>query len=193
VLFSLLLISVEPQDATTRMRPETIPKTMRKQSCVRPCTTSRVHMIRVVTTMPDASRSCICRMRVCFSAHIMYQSHLHSAHRLESTLGPSTMSRQRSEESIVLFGGFEVDISQFDLGDRSSRVSSVQIANIIFIILVVLTVSLRIFARVKYVRRIFADDGTCVGLGRRVWLTPTSSHHLCCDIHRRSGFDLHCW
>jgi hypothetical protein len=165
---------------------------MRKQSCVRPCTTSRVHMIRVVTTMPDASRSCIhC---VCVSPHTyQHRSYLHSAHGLESSLGPSTMSRQRSEESIVLFGGIEVDISQFDLGDRSSRVSSIKIANIIFIILVVLTVSLRIFARVKYVRRIFADDGTCMDLGRRVWLTPTSSHHLCCNIHRRSGFDLHCW
>jgi hypothetical protein len=72
------------------------------------------------------------------------------------------MSRQFSEENIVLFGGIEVDISQFDLDDRSSRVSSVKIANIIFIILVILTVSLRIFGRVKYVRHIFADDGTCM-------------------------------
>jgi fumarate reductase subunit D len=72
------------------------------------------------------------------------------------------MSRQRSDENIVLFGGIEVDIGQFDLSDRSSRVSSVKIANIVFIVLVVLTVGLRIFARAKYVRHIFADDGTCI-------------------------------
>jgi hypothetical protein len=120
-------------------------------------------LLPVCRTRPDpAFIAC-----VCVSPHTyQHRSYLHSAHRLESTLGPSTMSRQRSEESVVLFGGFEVDISQFDLGDRSSRVSSVKIANIIFIILVVLIVSLRIFARVRYVRRIFADDGMCMGLGQ---------------------------
>jgi hypothetical protein len=147
-------------------------------------------LLPLCRTRPDPA----CIACVCVSPHTyQHRSYLHSAHRLESTLGPSMMSRQRSEESVVLFGGFEVDISQFDLGDRSSRVSSVKIANIIFIILVVLTVSLRIFARVRYVRRIFADDGMCMGLGQRVWLISKSSHHLCCDIHRRPGFDLHCW
>jgi hypothetical protein len=82
------------------------------------------------------------------------------------------MSRQQSGENIVLFGGIEVDISHFDLDDRASRVSCVKIANIIFIILVVLTVGLRIFARARYVRHIFADDGTCIQSVLEQSLTP---------------------
>jgi hypothetical protein len=76
------------------------------------------------------------------------------------------MLKQQSDGRLVLFGGIEVDISQFDFNDHSSRVANVKTANIILIILVVSTVSLRIFARAKYVRRIFADDGTCMGLYR---------------------------
>ncbi|KAF1836365.1 hypothetical protein BDW02DRAFT_493764 [Decorospora gaudefroyi] len=104
------------------------------------------------------------------------------------------MSRQQSDAKIVLFGGIEVDISQFDFNDHSSRVASVKIANIIFIALVLTTVALRIFARVKYVRRIFADDIliifaavftvalalTCIaatahGLGQHVWILPVQT------------------
>lgn len=79
------------------------------------------------------------------------------------------MSTQQPRENIVLFGGFEVDISQFDLDDRSSNVAGVRIPCIIFIILVVLTVALRTFARVKYVRHVFVDDGTCLMISGNVY------------------------
>ncbi|CAG5185419.1 uncharacterized protein ALTATR162_LOCUS11300 [Alternaria atra] len=91
----------------------------------------------------------------------------------------------------VFFGGIEVDISQFDFSDHSSRLGSVTITCTIFIVLVVLTVSLRIFSRAKYVRHIFVDDvliifaavftlalaGMCIaatrhGLGQHIWLLP---------------------
>ncbi|KAL6167551.1 hypothetical protein ACJQWK_06971 [Exserohilum turcicum] len=101
------------------------------------------------------------------------------------------MSTQQPGENIVLFGGFKVDVSQFNLNDRSSNVAGVKIPCVIFIILVVLTVALRTFARAKYVGHIFADDvliisaaaftvalaSTCIaatrhGLGQHVWLLP---------------------
>lgn len=59
----------------------------------------------------------------------------------------------------VEIGGERVDISQFDLSDTSSRVNDVRTANIVLISLVILIVSLRLFARIKFVKRIFADDG----------------------------------
>jgi hypothetical protein len=58
----------------------------------------------------------------------------------------------------VEIGGIRVDISQFDLSDTSSKVADVRTANIILISLVVVVVSLRLLARAKYVKRIFADD-----------------------------------
>lgn len=59
----------------------------------------------------------------------------------------------------VNFGGLRVDISQFNFNDHSSRVADVQTANIILIILVIFIVSLRLFARARLVKQIFADDG----------------------------------
>ncbi|CAI9629685.1 unnamed protein product [Alternaria burnsii] len=91
----------------------------------------------------------------------------------------------------VYFGGIEVDISQFDFSDHSSRLGAVTITCTVFIALVVLTVALRIFSRGRYVRHIFLDDvliifaavftvalaGMCIaathhGLGRHIWLLP---------------------
>jgi hypothetical protein len=65
-----------------------------------------------------------------------------------------TMSGQ-----FVEIGGIRVDISQFDLSDTSSRVNDVRTANIVLISLVIVTVSLRLLARIKFVKRVFADDG----------------------------------
>lgn len=62
----------------------------------------------------------------------------------------------------VEIGGISVDISQFDLSNTSSRVNDVRTANIVLISLVIVTVSLRLFARIKFVKRIFADDGKAV-------------------------------
>jgi hypothetical protein len=67
----------------------------------------------------------------------------------------STMSGQ-----YVDFGGIRVDVSQFDLSDTSSRVGDVRIASVVLISLVVSIVSLRLFARTRVVKHIFADDGT---------------------------------
>ncbi|CAN9457782.1 unnamed protein product [Alternaria alternata] len=91
----------------------------------------------------------------------------------------------------VYFGGIEVDISQFDFSDHSSRLGAVTITCTVFIALVVLTVALRIFSRARYVRHIFLDDvliilaavftvalaGMCIaathhGLGQHIWLLP---------------------
>ena len=69
------------------------------------------------------------------------------------------MSRRVRSESVVVFGALEVDLSQLDLNDHSSRVAWLRTSSIVFIVLVVTTVSLRIFARTTYVRKIFSDDG----------------------------------
>jgi hypothetical protein len=69
------------------------------------------------------------------------------------------MSRSVRSESVVVFGALEVDLSQLDLNDHSSRVAWLRTSSIVFIVLVVTTVSLRIFARTTYVRKIFSDDG----------------------------------
>jgi hypothetical protein len=61
---------------------------------------------------------------------------------------------------LIEIGGLRVDVSQFDLSDTSSRVSHVRTTNIVLISLVVLVVSLRLFARIKFVKRTFTDDGT---------------------------------
>ena len=53
-----------------------------------------------------------------------------------------------------------MDTSQFDLNDHSSRVADVHTANIILIVVVVSVVSLRLFARIRYVKRVFTDDST---------------------------------
>jgi hypothetical protein len=70
-------------------------------------------------------------------------------------------------ENLVEIGGLRVDISQFDFSDTSSRVSHVRTANIALISLVVSVVSLRLFARIKFLKRIFADDGT-----KQTYLVP---------------------
>jgi hypothetical protein len=59
----------------------------------------------------------------------------------------------------VEFGGIRVDISQLDFSNTSSKVNDVRTANIVLISLVVTTVSLRLVARTRFVRRIFPDDG----------------------------------
>ena len=53
----------------------------------------------------------------------------------------------------------QVDVSQFDFDDHSSRVDSIKTTNILLIVAVVSIVGLRIFARAVFVRNIFADDG----------------------------------
>jgi hypothetical protein len=58
----------------------------------------------------------------------------------------------------VVIGGLRVNVSQFDFSDTSSRVADVRTANIVLISLVVAIVSLRLIARTKFVKRIFADD-----------------------------------
>ncbi|RYO48264.1 hypothetical protein AA0116_g12698 [Alternaria tenuissima] len=99
------------------------------------------------------------------------------------------MSVFASKENTILFGGVSVGKSQFDFNDHSWRVSSVKTTNIALIILVVTTVSLRLFARIKSVHNLFTDDvlillatvftvalaSTCiavtttVGLGKHIW------------------------
>lgn len=58
-----------------------------------------------------------------------------------------------------LFGDYEFDISQFNFQDHSSNVPFVRITCTIVIVLVLVTVALRIVARLKYVHKIFFDDG----------------------------------
>lgn len=65
-----------------------------------------------------------------------------------------------SGSQLVTFGGFQVDISQFNFQDHSSRVVTVEAWSIVLCVLVVVAVALRIFSRVKYVHTIFVDDGT---------------------------------
>jgi hypothetical protein len=77
----------------------------------------------------------------------------------EPLQGLETMSRQRSDDDVLLFGGVKVNNTQFDLSDDSTRIASVRITNTIFIVLVVSVVGVRIFARAKYVHNIFMDDG----------------------------------
>ncbi|KAI4640009.1 hypothetical protein J4E93_008808 [Alternaria ventricosa] len=50
----------------------------------------------------------------------------------------------------MFFGGIEVDITQFDFSDHTTKVNSLTITCAVFIALVVLTVGLRLFARAKY-------------------------------------------
>jgi hypothetical protein len=65
---------------------------------------------------------------------------------------------------LVEIGGIRVDISQFDFSDTSSKVNDVRTANIVLISLVLLTVTLRLVARTRFVRRIFADDGESLSI-----------------------------
>jgi hypothetical protein len=60
----------------------------------------------------------------------------------------------------VDFGGIQVDVSQLNLSDTSSRVADIRITSIVLISLVVSVVSLRLFARTRVVKQVFADDGT---------------------------------
>ena len=92
----------------------------------------------------------------------------------------------------VFFGGIEVDISQFDFSDHSSRVAGVTITCTVFIVLVVLTVALRIFARGKYVGHIFVDDGKLQVSRKRSQLMYNSAHHLRRGLYGRSGLSVHC-
>jgi hypothetical protein len=69
---------------------------------------------------------------------------------------------------LVEIGGIRVDISQFDFSDTSSKVNDVRTANIVLISLVLLTVTLRLVARTRFVRRIFADDGESLSIVPRI-------------------------
>ncbi|KAF1945858.1 hypothetical protein EJ02DRAFT_473841 [Clathrospora elynae] len=89
----------------------------------------------------------------------------------------------RQEKSLLPFGSVMVDTSKLDFNDHSSRVASVKITNTVFIILVVLTVGLRIFARARYVHKIFADDvlvifATVFTVGLGVTSIAATSHGL---------------
>jgi hypothetical protein len=64
----------------------------------------------------------------------------------------------------VDFGGIQVDVSQLNLSDTSSRVADIRITSIVLISLVVTVVSLRLFARTRVVKQIFADDGAYIDL-----------------------------
>jgi hypothetical protein len=64
----------------------------------------------------------------------------------------------------VDFGGIQVDVSQLNLSDTSSRVADIRITSIVLISLVVSVVSLRLFARTRVVKQVFADDGTLLNL-----------------------------
>jgi hypothetical protein len=72
------------------------------------------------------------------------------------------MSGQNLGANVILFGGVEVDLSQIDFNDRTSRVGTVKITNIVLIVLVVSIVTLRLAARAIFVRNIFADDSMYV-------------------------------
>jgi hypothetical protein len=76
----------------------------------------------------------------------------------------------------VEIGGIRVDVSQFDFSDTSSKVNDVRTANIVLISLVVLTVTLRLVARTRFVRRIFADDGEWFSIVFLHVLTSQSLH-----------------
>lgn len=93
----------------------------------------------------------------------------------------------------VDFGGLQVDINQFDFNDHSNRVGDVRTANVILIILVVSILSLRLFARAKYVKRFFADDGKYCWrkFHRKVYLTRASSYRISSTVHNRSCINMH--
>ncbi|KAF2840842.1 hypothetical protein M501DRAFT_915793, partial [Patellaria atrata CBS 101060] len=63
-----------------------------------------------------------------------------------------------------------INLSDFDFSDTSTRKPEVLQVNIALITLVGLVVSLRIFVRSYFLRRIFIDDTTRHGLGMHVWL-----------------------
>ncbi|KAH7551433.1 hypothetical protein BM1_09749 [Bipolaris maydis] len=90
-----------------------------------------------------------------------------------------------------LFGGYKFDLSQFNFQDTSSNIPLVRIPCTIIIVLVLLTVALRIVARLIYIHKIFFDDvliifaalftvalaAACIvstthGLGQHIWLLP---------------------
>ncbi|KAL1794317.1 hypothetical protein ACET3X_007738 [Alternaria dauci] len=89
----------------------------------------------------------------------------------------------------LFFGNIEIDITEFDFSNLSSRLGTVTITCTVSIILVVLTVALRIYSRARYVKHIFLDDvliifaavltvalagmaiaATRYGIGQHVWL-----------------------
>ncbi|KAH7361092.1 hypothetical protein BKA66DRAFT_213953 [Pyrenochaeta sp. MPI-SDFR-AT-0127] len=91
----------------------------------------------------------------------------------------------------VTVGGIPVDTSELNFNDNSSKVASIKTANITLIVLVVLFVGLRLFVRIRIVRKVFVDDilivlaavfttalaSVCVsatshGLGTHVWMLP---------------------
>jgi len=111
-------------------------------------------------------------------------------------LRPCIMASQNSNPNAdpVFFGGIEVDITQFDFSDHTSKVNSLTITCAVFIALVVLTVGLRLFARAKYVGHIFIDD--CTGQpipSQRSQLIYDSPYHLRRRLHCCSGCSVYRW
>jgi len=93
--------------------------------------------------------------------------------------------------STSAFGG--VDISQFDFNDKSSRTNSARIANGILIGLVVVVICLRLFSRLKFLKRFFVDDSKCLA----IWLCSKadvvdSPNHHCYCVYFGSCVDEHC-
>jgi hypothetical protein len=93
----------------------------------------------------------------------------------------------------VELGGLRVDISQFDLSDTRSRVNDVRTANIVLISLVIVVVSLRLFARIRFVKRIFADDSKYLRpLLYTFTYTYDSSDCTCCGVYLSFCINKHC-
>jgi hypothetical protein len=86
-----------------------------------------------------------------------------------------------------------VDISQFDFNDKSSRTDSARIANGILIGLVVVVICLRLFSRLKFLKRIFVDDSKCLAtwLCSKADVVGSPNHHRCC-VYFGSCVDEHC-
>lgn len=102
------------------------------------------------------------------------------------------MSRYEPKNLTVFFGGITVDASHFDFDDHSSRVVTVRIANIVLIVLVLFTVSLRLFAKVKYVHRVFADDSMYFGQMDLIASDcKKSSYYSCCSPHHCFCVDVY--
>jgi hypothetical protein len=93
----------------------------------------------------------------------------------------------------VEIGGIRVDISQFNFSDTSSKVNDVRTANIVLISLVVLTVTLRLVARLRFVKRIFADDGEWFSMGSLNVLTSQSVHRYRRCVHISPFSNVYRW
>ncbi|KAF2877998.1 hypothetical protein BDV95DRAFT_633475 [Massariosphaeria phaeospora] len=97
------------------------------------------------------------------------------------------------EGTITVVAGVAIDLSEFDFSNQSSNVQRVKTANIALIALVALFVGLRLFVRMRIVRKVFLDDvlivfaavftitlasvclgATSHGLGTHFWMLPSA-------------------